>query len=240
MQDFIDFISEHRERFEVEHNNIVSLSFSKVTRHWQFLEIIYQRYIDASEALIANSDAMQAIRQPGPGPHTMTAEQISLMNRGHVLSVAAHLEIESFYLFAKILLDEIAHSFECYFGSARGVSLDSHDNLTKYLAAYAAVKELTILPSFAERTVELKKRISDYRDYQIAHEKSPRTLRGTMWGPDRRLRMSNNRVYPKASDRQVDTESLEELKNSLEDYIRDLIVLIESNADKTALRLQGN
>ena len=36
-----------------------------------------------------------------------------------MLTTRLHLEIESFYLFAKILLDKVAHFVEFYFGPGR-------------------------------------------------------------------------------------------------------------------------
>ena len=51
-----------------------------------------------------------------------------------------HLEIESYYLFSKIMLDKIVHALEFYFGQGRKKSLDSHDGLVKNSASYVARK----------------------------------------------------------------------------------------------------
>jgi hypothetical protein len=236
VKELSEFISAHRERFIIEHNNVFSFSFSKITRHWNFLEIIFERYVQTSDAFIENSKALRALTLPGT--HRVTEEQAALMLAGSGLTTAVHLEIESFYLFAKIILDEIAHALEYYFGQARGLSLDSHDDLTKNLVAYAKAKGLAIPDEFETSVTNLRKRISDFRDYQIAHEKSPRTMRATIWGPDGHVRMASNKLYPKEKDQQVDTESLSELKLALEDHVRRVINFIEVNADKTNLKLE--
>lgn len=235
MQKLHDFIAKHRDRFSVEHSNVFAFSFSKVTRHWHFLEIIFQRYVEASAAFIANTKAMQALMRPGT--HPVSPEQAALHSKGYNLTAAVHLEIESFYLFSKILLDEIAHTIEYYFGPVRGAPLDSHDDFTKNIQKYATNKGIILSDGFADAIMELKNRISDFRDSQIAHEKSPRTMRGTVWGPDGYVRMASNKLYPKETDRQADTESLDGLKVALEDYIGRVIGLIEANENKTRLTL---
>jgi hypothetical protein len=238
MKKLVDFVSTHRERFATEHNNVFAFSFSKITRHWEFLEIIYQRYVEVSEAFVANSELhMAAMKTMGPGPVAMTEEQVARMKEGGALATRVHLEIESFYLFSKILLDEIAHAIEYYFGPARGLSLDSHDDLTKNLERYATEKGVTVPAAFAVAAVDMRKRISDFRDSQIAHEKSPRTMRATSWGPDRHVKMVSTRLYPKEGDRQADTESLDDLRTALQHYTEEVVSFVESNAKKTRLQL---
>jgi hypothetical protein len=107
-----------------------------------------------------------------------------------------HLEIESFYLFAKILLDKIAHALEFYFGLGRKKSLDSHDGLVKNFAQYAEVKCLTLPSDFMTIAARLKTDVSDYRDYEIAHEKSPRRMSGTVFDAEGRMRIVATSLYP--------------------------------------------
>jgi hypothetical protein len=234
MQTLIDFIGRERTRFAVDDSNIFAFSFSKVTRHWAFLEIIRQRHKDASAAFIANSEAFRATIKPGD--YTMTQEQMKLQAEGWPLSNLVHLEIESFYLFAKILLDELAHAIENYFGPARGLSLDSHDDLAKSLRAYAAAKGLTIPEEFEKSVSDLRQRISDFRDQQIAHEKSPRTMRGTTWDTTGEVMLATNRLYPKDSDKQVNSESLGGLMAALAEYIGSVISFVEANRSRARFK----
>jgi hypothetical protein len=91
--------------------------------------------VEASRQLFANSKALQA--SISPGTHPFSQEQAMLYEEDAQLAVLVHLEIESSYLFAKILLDKIAHAFEFYFGPSCKKSLDSHDSLVKNFTAYA-------------------------------------------------------------------------------------------------------
>jgi len=235
MEKLIGFVAAHRECFKTEHGNIFATSLSKVIRHWRFLEIIHRRHTEASAAFAANTQTL--IRSvPPKGRGVFTPEQAELYAAGDRLSTAVHLEVESFYLFGKILLDESAHAIEYYFGSQRNLPLDSHDDLSKNLTRYAEAKGLQIPGGFEDIIAGLRKRIADFRDSQIAHEKSPRTVRGTIADPTD-ARMVTTRLYPKDNDQQVESESLAELINAIGSYVGDhLIGFIESNSAKTRLK----
>jgi len=107
------------------------------------------------------------------------------------------LEIESFYLFAKILLDKVAHFVEFYFGQGQGCSLVSQDQFVKNLPTHAALKGIKFTDRFAETMKTLKQDISDHRDYQIAHEASPKTLHGTLFDAEGKTKIFSNRLYPR-------------------------------------------
>lgn len=150
-----------------------------------------------------------------------------------------HLEIESYYLFAKILLDKIAHAVEYYFGKGRGVSLDSHDDLVKKLPGYAGQKSLIISDEFIKTATLLKKAISDYRDYEIAHEKSPRRITGTALSVDGRATLFSTSLYPTAKDVQVNSTNVKELMIQIEVFIQAVIGVLKENRDRTALPLNA-
>jgi hypothetical protein len=218
MKELTDFIVSQRDRFEFEHDNVFAFSWSKINRRLAFLDVIERRYIEASKAFLENSAALQ--------------------DEAPRLIVDLHLEIESYYLFAKIALDNVAHAIEYYFGPARGLSLDSHDDLTKNLAQYAAAKSLVLDADLLERMADLKRRISDVRDYKISHEKSPRTMAGTSWDQDERLaRIAMTRLFPRSSDpEQFESEPLPKLREAIHEYLSQVIIFITNNETKTALK----
>src|SRR5207244_194379 len=84
---------------------------------------------------------------------------------------------------------------------------------------------------------KLKNDISDYRDYEIAHEKSPRRLSGTAFDEQGRMRMIRYNLYPTERDKQVESKALHELANHLTRYITSVSELVESNRHKTKLRV---
>lgn len=135
MNVLVEFIGKERERFAIEDNNKFSISFSQISRYYDFVRIILDRHEKVSRDFVENTKAMRAIARPGS--HPVTGEHMALLEAGRHLSSLVHLEIESFYLFAKILLDKMARSLEFYFGPVRERPLDSHDDLVKNIETYA-------------------------------------------------------------------------------------------------------
>ena len=236
MNVLFEFVGSQRDRFEVQHSNVFAFSWSKITRRLAFLDIIERKYLEASEAFIANSEACQSLIKPGD--HLVGPELAALQEEGIGLSAELHLQIESYYLFAKIVLDDVARAIEYYFGTARGLPLNSHDDLAKNLDQYATAKALGVDAELTAAIADLKHRISDVRDYKISHEKSPRTMTGTMWDRDNRLaRIAMMRLYPRATDpEQFETEPLPALRQAIHDYLDRVINFVTNNETKTTLK----
>ena len=64
-----------------------------------------------------------------PGNNTLSPEQQALSATQHAAHTIIHLEIETFYLFAKILLDHWSRFLAAWFGDVPVASLDSHSKL---------------------------------------------------------------------------------------------------------------
>lgn len=233
-----DFIGLHRERFDLRENNIFAFSWAKVTRRLDFLTVIESRYRDQSAAFVANSLSTRALAKPGT--HPVTAEQAALHQQGRQLGIQVHLEIEAWYLFAKIVLDDVARAIEYYFGPARGLALDSHDNLCARIEKYAEAKALVLSQEFVAKAAELKQRISDIRDYQISHEKSPRTMQGTTWIGSGGVCIQVGRLFPKEGEMPVQTEDLVELRVELDRYLDLVAGFVEGNESKSRLPLASS
>ena len=236
MRELAEFITTQRDRFAVDDGNIFALSFAKVTRRWAFLHIIRVRYDEASNAFIENAEVFRASIRPG-GPHQMTAEPMMLQSQGQHLGTLVHLEIEAYYLFAKILLDEIAHAIENYFGPVRGIAIDSHDDFCKRILKYASAKDLTIPEDFEKAISDIRRQISDFRDAQIAHEKSPRAIKGMTWDATRQVMLATTRLYPKPTDKQVNSESVGSLTAMLEGYVDRVLAFVETNQLKARFKI---
>jgi len=145
---------------------------------------------------------------------------------------ALELSIESYYLFAKILLDRVADFIEYYFGPARGIGLDSHDNLHRKIEEYCQAKDLKLRRQLLQRAEEMRRAISDVRDYQIAHEKSPRTLRAMAFGGAGNVEMQISRLFPREGEVPINTEDLAVLSRRLDAYLISVIRFIHENRDK--------
>ena len=235
-QELNAFIGSERERFANRHNNMFAFGFSQLIRYHEFLAIVVGRYKRASDVFVASTRELQSTMKRGT--HEVSEEQQALHVECQNLTTSLHLEIESFYLFAKILLDKVARALEFYFGQARKLSLDSHDDLVKRLEKYASFKKLVLPDDFLKLARQLKADISDHRDYEIAHEKSPRTLHATAFDSEGVTKIASIKFSPTARDQQVETKPLDDLMMELGRYIEKMIELVTRNRDQTNLELK--
>jgi hypothetical protein len=234
-----DFISSERDRFETKDNNTFAFAFSEVSRYFAYLEIIAERYRKWQEEYRANTQAFQDSILPGH--NALTSEQQQLYEDGVKLSTLLHLEIETFYLMAKILLDKIAQAVEFYFGPERSLPLSSHDKLSRNFKKYHERKSLEVSAEIFKTIDQLKSDISDFRDYQISHivdYRRGRIVRGTAFSnTEGDARLSIAMLYPGKKDKQYDSRPLTELLRELDEYVIQVVQLIEHNTAKTHLML---
>ena len=211
LKEWQSFIALERDRFSEQHNNMFAQTCGKVTKKYRYLILILDRYDNASLRFIENTKASQATRQLGT--HPITEEQRSLHEEGWKIAIALELEIDSFYLFAKILLDRVSHVIEFYFGIASRCFLESHDGLTKCFQSFVGQKGLTAPPhQITELLTLLKEKISDYRDYEISHAKKPRQLEAIGFSLETGRTWKNpGHLYPTEKDKFVFSESPRDL-----------------------------
>lgn len=232
------FVESERSRFETTHNNMFALSFSHVTRYYDFLLIIKDRYGEVSELARINSNKLQEeIDKIAPGPHQASKEILQILQNESSISIKLHLEIESFYLFAKILLDQLSRGIEFYFGQGRKASLDSHDDFCKNISSYSSQKDLKLDAQLISLAEELKKRISDFRDYNISHNKKPRNIKFTRFNNEGKALMASNNIYPGPKDEYIETRDLGELLQLIDSYIDQSVSFLKENSSKTNLPL---
>lgn len=235
------FISIERGKYEGIDNNRFSLSLGQAQRYYKFIQFIFQRYKEVSCEFISNTQIMHSLFQGGNGK--LSEEQYVHLMENRRLSTLVHLEIETFYLFAKVLLDKIAHFFQDYFGQARGVSLKSHDKLTKNYKKFCLAKEIVLPEGFSKRLIWLKEHVSDYRDKQISHLQNPRTIKATTFKLDQdETRIASTQLYPNewnCEKPQVESYELSEIMQAIDLYIEQIIEIISTNRNKTRFRLKN-
>jgi hypothetical protein len=230
------FVDAERRRFDDMQNNVFAMSMAHIGRYAEFLAIIVDRYESANRAYMVNTEALMAVKDDS---ENLTA----LLAQSRQLTDELHLEIESFYLFAKILLDHAAHAVFYYFGPERGMRLFRHSVLVKRLPAYAADKNLTIPDGFQQQIGSLEARISDYRDHNIAHDNSARTMYVTMFdNVGRKARLVQSRLQPveQEANQQADSETPTDLIVLINQYVDSLVGLLEANRERTNIKLAAD
>jgi hypothetical protein len=231
-----EFVSAHRARFTIEHDNMFGFSWAKVSRHCGFMEIIERRYEAASAAYIANSEAVRKAMPTGVAP--VSPELEAIMNETWPLQLDLDLQQESAYIFAKIILDDVARAIQLYFGPHRDISLNSHDRWAKAVREYAAAKALAVSEEFVDSVTRLKERVCDFRDKQIEHENCPRTTHATAWDQGgSHARMVKTRLYPTENDPgQAEAETPVQLRAAIEAYLDQVVEFLLANEAKTNLK----
>ena len=203
---------------------VTQVAIGQLRRYYCFLHVILSRYETESKNMAHH---MQK---------SIDSEVVSMEDlEASVVSIyELQLDIESFYLFAKIFLDKIARFIEHYFGEqVRNQPLDSHDDLVKNLEAYSEAKRLNLPDGLMAAAKNLKTRVADPRDYQISHEKSPRTMHGIQLDSDGHIKLTWHRINPKEVERQgIRTEVLSELLIDVETYISMIVEMIKQNQPK--------
>lgn len=230
------FISSERSYFEVEGNNMFAMAFGQVRRYYGFLVLIKARHDRLSDNYRKLSERCMALIPTHSGPAPITKELGAVMEEMSGMSVQFQLEIESYYVFAKIMLDRVAHFIEFIYGPARRLPLDSHDQLTKHFKGYCAAKGLKDFVNVETLLSSLKQDISDYRDYQIAHEKSPRTIRAIAISDAGDASVMATKIYPKESDGQVQSQSPAKLELDLLRYLTEIMALVRANREQCKLK----
>jgi hypothetical protein len=224
------------ENCSAEVSTRLGVAFGHVCRYFAFLHYIFEEYEKASNDFVENTKAIQVMFEQGVAGNAFTEEQVPVLDQAPVLHDLLHLRIETFYLFAKIFLDKIAHFLEFYFGQGRGLSLDSHDQLVKNFAAFSESKGLALTVEFLDLAERLKTDISDYRDYQISHEKSPRTLYSTSYDAEGKTTITQLRLNPTEKDRQARSTPLADLLSAADRYLRVTFEILKSNANKSSAK----
>lgn len=230
MKSIFDFIETEHTQFK---NAVLESGFvttwQAVDRYHTFLSIILKREAEATAKYSANSQALRNTL-PSPGMY-LTDEQRFRLDELDKSSDALHLEIESFYLFAKILLDTVARAIEKAFGQGRECSLDSHHDLIDNFEKFAKQKKLTFAGNFIEKAKSLRENISNFRDREIAHGKRLNRITATSLTRNGQATIiaTSTVVPPDRLKPQASSIHVPELMKELEDYILSAIEIVRAN-----------
>jgi hypothetical protein len=158
------FLSAEAEHCSEGQLNRLFRATDTLIRYEAYLRTILVRHASIVQGLKALDAGYTRILQQGG--LQLTAEDSILSARRAEFTFGLAFEIETFYLFAKIYLDRIAQFLGRYFGSLRGASTKSHDQLTKNWRAFQEGHGLEVPEGFERQLIDLKDRIAEFRDDQ--------------------------------------------------------------------------
>ena len=106
------FVQTEREIYPGQGNNRFAFALEQPARYERFVRIIVGRYRETSAAVLASQNEIAREFASNFGePGRVRPDQLELLERQESINTKLHLEIETFYLFAKILLDHVARYY---------------------------------------------------------------------------------------------------------------------------------
>jgi hypothetical protein len=228
-----------QERFEfADANQLLLTHLWSAAQYYDFLNIILERYSGSNAIYLAH--LKRQLSDQTSGTRYLTAEEVQQLAEVGQLEKKVHLEIESFYVFGKILLDHLALFQQDLFGLGQGCSLASHGKLVKGFRKYCGQKGLQYDEALVNTQQHLETVIGDYRDDRIEHAKASGILKATMFrldtddGPGT-TRIGHTRlgaISGKVSmtpEPNVYSGEIAELSEAIDWYIEQVIGFVRSN-----------
>jgi hypothetical protein len=225
--------------------NILNASLNAWYRYYRFLQILIARYTQTAvayvEALLQENEriwaqAKKADEAGQPATWPVTREELTEMRRMAEIALTLHLEIESFFVFANILLDRVASACRYYFWKRADWN---HWQLTHNLEKVCAKKGLH-MPDLGllKMPSELGAKIVAYRNTRVEHVEEPRLHYATMWGPDKKPKIYPILLYPtegEAKSMQKPSGDIDEIMALLDHYMTSMLDFFDANAEKSVL-----
>jgi hypothetical protein len=130
------FVQSRFRHSDTETLNVLNSCFSAWYRYYNFLQVIRARIQETANLFVERmKSSSRRCRKRNPASRPVTAEEWNEMQITGELTARLHLDIESFYVFANILLDRIASTIRYYYWKrANWNHMQVIDNLQKACA----------------------------------------------------------------------------------------------------------
>jgi hypothetical protein len=137
-------------------------SVQQVQRYWRFVALIYGEHITIAKSYRESHAEVlaQAASHEAGKSYPVSAEYEAMSG----LIPQIDLSVQSFYIFAKIMLGNVAQAIHVYFGPAPRCSLQSHDKFRKCFAGFRDEKELVVPSDFSDCLEKLQETVVNHRD----------------------------------------------------------------------------
>lgn len=215
-----DLLEHIEPTIDTQRRNLIATAMEQVTEHLSYLEITLARYKSGRERFFNE----HLDEQGNMKLHRDGLDLMAELERRHEVAIVLHLDIETFYLFARILLDRIVllnHALLGWLGSA---SL-SHSRFKETLRAKVVDKN----PSLSDliETLERLEPFVHLRDHKVVHERSPYAIKATGFRARQDAYIVYNRLYPPPGHEQVNAPSPPVLVAMITEYLENWLQFIE-------------
>lgn len=215
---------------EVGRGNEVLTAIGTVTRDLTFLEITRREHEDAHGVYITHTNSRVARMRAQPaGRRRLTDEEVAEFDHGAHLADVLHLRIETFYLYAQRLLDDLVAMADAIRGPS-GVTLGRHRGLKRNLDSAVAAGELPASgDEFLTLIGEVTSEIKSYRDRYVAHSGNRPLMKATIFDTlAKTAQISVAGMPPREGEFDVRSGSVEELAGLLARYVISWIEYLEA------------
>jgi len=239
------FVAEERSRYVTADNNKFAGSFWRCIRYAGFLQIITQRYPDLRNAWFQNGKRFKEYNKnttkESLGQDTITLEGgarinptvIKLFEENQQIEEQIQMEIETFYLFALVLLDRLSQAIWCFFGPSRSGSLKAHKQFVNNFERYAKEKNIALPLSLLKLAENLRKSVLQFRDWQISHELNPEeniySSRMTILDDSGYLKLRIIKFYGEKNREEISSRKLDELFSEIIEYTKVVTEMMRKN-----------
>ena len=224
------------QRVGLKARNLLSTHLRLWDRYSRFLETVQARYHSASAEYRDTFEDLSAANRQLPPSGTLTLEHQALWDRTIVCGEAVELEVESFYLFAKILVDRVADTIFQFFGIDWPAKGSSHSHLARQ---FNRLEQRAKTPSeMIGLAKEVQERIVTFRDDLIEHLDDPRHIRGSGLDEQNVAKLLFPTVlYPKTNESPLRklSEDSREVIDLLDRYIAVAVKCLQDNLGKCVL-----
>ncbi len=236
-------ISEREQLKGDEQNNYFGVVFGEVLKYYQYLSLVMSRYGPASEQYVASTkERMRKNSLKGNGSWVMTPDEIAEYNTHFQQQTVLLFELESFYVFASILLDRISAATQYYFGlGISGSQWKSFHYMNAYFFDYATAKNLeSPSQNILERIQWLYENVSKFRgDFVVHKDNSDRQVRSMMgigFNNERGGAYFNiGQMYPKDGEVPIIAKKPDEIIGYINTFIIQWIEYLQNNSDSRSL-----
>ena len=208
-------------------------AFGHVLRGYRYLELIHERHVPTAkrykELLALIFTKMDPAFDGGAITYddemaTMDAEMADLLD-------IAHLDLETFFLFAKTVLDRVAQYIELYFGPEPKLPVRAHEKLYSNFSEYATRRGIVVPDGFTQS-------VRDVHDMIFTHQAESATndARVAQSPSDLMIAHTDERPGPNGAHR-VTRLSLTtgQLLNVVDGYLRLVLELIRRNPNRARM-----
>jgi hypothetical protein len=215
------------------------IRLSAVVDYRRFLKIVIDRHRDIVATYKAYAAQLKKFEEDVPAQEQAAIVRVS-EEEGRIredlwerVAPTLRLDIESFYIFAKILLDRLADAFAYFFGVRFGGRGSTYTKLAKRFLEIAAQRQfceptVRSLHELNDEIQALKRDVADYRTSSIEHVEQP-----GMVGMAYPLDDSRPPYLIRGPDGIV-TSDLEALLTRIDGHIDAMLDLFEVNVERQA------